>query len=159
LEIRKNGIWEIEDDIPCGRSYDTFGVLAGVRNYVNTLPMAEPRGIPDDASRKIKKESDSTYYHSHSWLDVNDFLKHDWGYKSLDSRRSTIEKVTGREVAKSSYSAMWGTQVDKYDYVCLERTAMENLSKRWFEYFCKMIELAIIYNGLENVRIVFWFDN
>lgn len=37
------------------RNYSLFAMLAGVRNYDGVKPIAEPRGVPDDASEAFVK--------------------------------------------------------------------------------------------------------
>lgn len=51
-----------------GRDYTMFGVLAGVRYMVE--PIAQPRGIPQNASYGVRVdwESDSEWCHTPSWL-------------------------------------------------------------------------------------------
>src|SRR4051794_16548380 len=88
--------WETEDGYDCpsipykkrfysGRNYDLFGILADVRNGrgfagVKTgdgfVPIAEPRGLPDDASPKIKADCDrwGVDGHSHSYLSLSELL-------------------------------------------------------------------------------------
>lgn len=161
LEVRnQDGIWKIKDKIPDGRNYDWFGVLAGVRNYVNTIPIAEPRGVPIDASVKVMKKI--AYWdmdgHSHSWLTLKDFSEHDWESASIDGRMSTVDRKTGKEVGKASYSARWGSEPDLYKYEHLPRVAKDLISNSWRKFLDKM-ELIATKRGLENVRIVFWFDN
>lgn len=36
------------------RNYQVFALLANVRNYGNVVPLAMPRGVPDDSSREWK---------------------------------------------------------------------------------------------------------
>lgn len=78
------------------RSYDTFAMLANVRNGygfagVRTgggfVPISEPRGIPDNASDEVKSESEQWGCdgHSHSWLLVEEVLDYD-----LDGQHTTV---------------------------------------------------------------------
>ena len=53
-----------------GRSYSWFGILAGVRDR-NTNPIAEHRGLPDDASEEAKEYLRSDY-HSHTWCTLEE---------------------------------------------------------------------------------------
>ncbi|MCK4827413.1 hypothetical protein KA005_67400 [bacterium] len=161
LEVRnRDGIWKVKDKIPGDRNYDWFGVLAGVRNYVNTIPIAESRGVPIDASIKARKRIDSWDMdgHSHSWLTLKDFSEHDWESVSIDGRMSTIDRKTGKEVGKASYNARWGSEPDLYKYEHLPRVARDLMSDSWRKFLDKM-EIIATKRGLENVRIVFWFDN
>ena len=68
-----------------GRNYDLFAILADVRNghgFAGCVtgerfnPISEPKGLPDDVSKKIKKESDKWDGdgHSHSYFTVKELL-------------------------------------------------------------------------------------
>jgi hypothetical protein len=72
-----------------GRNYDLFAVLADVRNGygfagVDTgdgfKPIRKPKGLPKDASREVRAESESWGIdgHSHSWFTVAELLAYDW---------------------------------------------------------------------------------
>lgn len=160
LEIRnQDEVWEAKDRIPDDRDYDWFGILAGVRNYTNTRPIAEPRGIPFGVSDEVKEKIDSWGMdgHSHSWLTYKDISEHDWDYASVDGRKSTIDRKTGEELGKASFSSRWDTQLDKFEYKHLPRIAKDLVSESWKLFLNNMALLAVRY-GSENVRIVFWFD-
>ena len=89
VEIKVNGKWEMLGDVfetydrlPTrhpydGRCYSLFALLAGVRGR-DILPIAEPKGIPDDASidyfEECKKwEGDG---HSHSYLTLKEIIEY-----------------------------------------------------------------------------------
>jgi len=57
-----------------GRNYDLFAVLAGVRNYAEIRPIAEPKGVPEDSCIEIRTISDEANGdgHSHSWLTLRE---------------------------------------------------------------------------------------
>lgn len=69
------------------RSYDTFAILANVRNGrgfadVDTgdgfIPICEPRGLPDDMSPELVGEAERCLEHTPSWLTVAELLAYDW---------------------------------------------------------------------------------
>jgi hypothetical protein len=71
------------------RNYSLFGMLANVRNGVGfagvdtgeaLVPIAEPRGLPDDVSSIIRENSDhwGGDGHSHSHLTVKELMEYDW---------------------------------------------------------------------------------
>lgn len=74
--------WETVDQIDEDRSYAVFAALAGVRNYEDLKPIAEPRGLPDD----FKLDDDEHVFedmegnlrrvwigdHSYSWLSIDE---------------------------------------------------------------------------------------
>lgn len=63
-----------------GRNYALFALLADVRNYHNFKPLADPRGIPANASREYREWA--TRWggdgHSHSYLTLKELLDFDW---------------------------------------------------------------------------------
>lgn len=82
VEKRVGGVWvditEKEDDP--GRSYLLFACLAGVRNSHDVTPVAEPRGIPSDASPAVHEHVAAwgDDLHSKSWLTLAELLTYDW---------------------------------------------------------------------------------
>jgi hypothetical protein len=69
------------------RNYDTFAILANVRNGhgfagVDTgdgfVPIAEPRGLPDDLSPELKAEADAYLEHTPTWLLLKELMDYDW---------------------------------------------------------------------------------
>lgn len=63
------------------RNYSVFAALANVRNYNDAItPIAEPRGIPEDASEETKARHGrwGVDAHSASWLSLGEVLEHDW---------------------------------------------------------------------------------
>ena len=91
---------EFEEHPTDARSYDWFAILADVRNGrgfagVRTGEgfdvIAEPRGVPKDATKKWKKEVKNwgCDMHSQSYLSVEDFDNFDWSQKT--SKWGTIQ--------------------------------------------------------------------
>lgn len=161
LEVKESGKWRCEKEVPDGRSYDWFGILAGVRNYVNAIPISEPRGIPNSLSKKVMEEIDDWQFdgHSHSWLTSKDFENYDWKQTFIDGRISTIEKATGKELSKAVYTNPKFLDKERFELKSgLKRVAEELIPHFWVKFIAEMKELSKTY-GDENVRIIFWFDN
>lgn len=160
LEVKEEGKWKFIEEIPNVRSYDMFGILAGVRNYVNAMPISEPRGCPEDISDGTNKKLEHWDFdgHSHSWLTYRDFLVYDWSQVFKDGRISTIDKATGKEMSKASYTYLQDHPNPKYVLDYLDRLAEDLIPESWEKFLRKMGKLAFKY-GSRNVRIVFWFDN
>ena len=91
VEVRQaDGSWKIhEGSFIDNRNYDLFAILANVRNGfgfagVTTgagfVPMAEPRGVPEDASPEYRAEAEQWDGdgHSHSYFTVAEMLAYDW---------------------------------------------------------------------------------
>lgn len=58
------------------RNYDLFALLAGVRNYDEIVPVAEPRGIPKDSSFDTVMEY--TGGMGHNWREIEWVMDYDW---------------------------------------------------------------------------------
>ncbi len=135
VEIKRNDKWKLSDvEIPEDRSYDTFAILAGVRNYVNAIPISEPKGLPEDLSEESKNDDNIQHLeywqegdgHSFSWLTLKEILDYNWEQEFADSR--------------NDYKL-----VKAKDAICNSWTC--------FITYLKTVELEP-----ENIRIVFWFD-
>lgn len=128
------------------RSYDYFGVLAGVRNYAANPPICEPRGLPPDVSEGVQQEADNWDCdgHTHSWFLVSELLAFDWN-KPVEDRRvtrqispnytdggCTCEPGEGR---MTTYREMFGVS---------RLAALQELSEA---------------NPGQKLRLVFWFDS
>jgi hypothetical protein len=63
------------------RSYWLFAALANVRNRTDMIPIAEPRGIPEDASKEyIKIANNDLDDHSHSYHTLKQLKEYDCEY-------------------------------------------------------------------------------
>lgn len=82
-----------ESPFHIGRNYDLFAMLAGVRNGrgfagcktgEGFVPIAEPKGVPEDASPGYAWEAErwDCDGHSHSWLTVAELLAYDWDQRT-----------------------------------------------------------------------------
>lgn len=66
--------WKHYDvDCPETRNYGVFGILAGARSDIP--PLFPPRGVPEDATWKTRKEylDDCGDFHTASWLSTTEF--------------------------------------------------------------------------------------
>jgi hypothetical protein len=107
------------------RNYRLFAFLADVRNGrgfagVDTgnrvTPIAEPRGVPDDASDEWKKEVEQwgQDFHSASWFTLAELKAADWDQKTIErgiiDEKAYLEiKATGFSSTPTSYSGgVWG---------------------------------------------------
>ncbi len=78
-----------------GRCYVLFGILAGVRNY-DVVPIAEPRGIPEDLPLYNGESERYLGDHSYSWLGLREMLYYDWSQQ--------LEGESYRELVGSFYT-------------------------------------------------------
>jgi hypothetical protein len=103
-----------DDEIFYKRNYSLFALLAGVRNYSGVIPLARPRGIPQDVSTQVGALA-SQYGddgHNHSWLGLND----------IESALSDM-LITGRnELVFSDLEAIRsGLEQRRVSFGCLSR--------------------------------------
>lgn len=160
LEVKENEEWKRICEIPDDRNYDWFGIIAGVRNYVNATPISHPKGIPLKVSKETRKllESWDLDGHSHSYLTLAEIEAYDWEQIFHDGRISTVEKATGEEWSKASYTSPNFINRERFELKYLDRVAKDLISPTWKKFLNKMRRLSKKY-GKENVRIVFFFDN
>lgn len=160
VEIKRGKSWQSVHEVPNDRSYDMFGILADVRNYIDLKPIAHPRGLDvEDLSFWAKMDYDkwSSDAHSASWLNWSDIENYDWDQKSIDGRVSIVNKETGEEKLKASLINP-DLLKDDEEFRHIERIAKEIVPLKWQGLF-KEMEFYATELGEENVRIVFWFDN
>ena len=74
-----------------GRNYELFAVLADVRNYSHVPYIEEPRGFPDDACRRTRRDYMEWGYDSHSpsWFTLKELIDY------RKSAASTIKRSIG----------------------------------------------------------------
>jgi hypothetical protein len=121
------------------RSYHLFGWLAGVRNYSQVPPIAEPRGLPADVSREVEKESNDLDWHSRSWLSADELLAFDYD-ATFEDRRVTVSGDGGHTAEPG------GGEMTTY---------REFLGPNYFADLTRLAELE----KDAPTRVVFWFDN
>lgn len=168
-----------------GRSYDTFGMLFGVRNYANFEPVAPQRGIPEEGSERLDdrlgyyREKDligAVDCHSHTYLTLKELNEIDWEEttekedcrirvynednellkKFLSSTILSDEEVQRIEDGEEVVKEVGDGEVRKYRREKMKRT--EALSGAW-EKLIEQMEMFGETYGEENVRLVVWFDN
>lgn len=133
VEVKNNGIWENINFEPFDwRSYNMYALLADVRNDGSIKPMFEPRGLPNDVSLDIYEEHKEWGYdaHSSSYLTLRELTEYDYSEPHINQDDDLI------------------TEDDIY-------TPIKFLNERYFNDIEKMKE----YGDLDDVRVVFWFDN
>lgn len=131
--------WECKQ-LYSGRDYQLFAVLAGVRNYMGIMPIAQPRGVPTDLDARTSWEMDMAD-HSCSWFTLKELIAVDWDREftvtfddeyDLENRRQIQKTVT------TSYRKMAGEEFME---------TLDALRRR-----------TILYDP-NDVRAVFGFDN
>ena len=138
MEIKTGGIWYHLSPVDLQRNYATFSRMAGVRNSQGIVPISEPKGLPVDIAVVTKMHSDAyaEYGHSHSWLGFDEMTQ----LLAFWSKRK--EKPWGEfELDSSRKHNDFGVWLFGYGIGSFGQYPEEYPDR------------------LEDVRIVFWFDN
>lgn len=150
-------------DIYDGRSYEMFGVLAGVRS-VSSHQIDEPRGLPDDVHWLTKKlfDEEENWIHSTSWLYAEELF--DW---KKDRKREWKKAKKGKKVRKDGwdeYVLLNGeSEDDEFSDIFYNESHILDYLIRQVKH--KMCEDLYIFDDDDyekygkNFRIVFWFDS
>lgn len=122
-------------------SYALFAWLAGVRNYGEVTPLAEPRGLPD-VSRRVAEEVEiwEGDGHSYSWFTVAELLAVDYDSTQVNDRR----------IERNGDGGVTGTPGEG-----TVMTLRQYLGPGYFE----RLDLLARLGKPDAVRVVFWFDN
>jgi len=147
-----------------GRNYNLFGVLAGVRGGYEICP---PRGLPDDVSDIVKKNSDrwDSDGHSHSYFTLAE-LKEYYKNNSHTSHNGFINKRQIKEldedgVTPYSWSEWSGPNLQYREWKedSSLKPLVESLDKRMRDEFWVQEEVEDTSKEDSKIRVVFWFDN
>lgn len=169
VEVKKDGKWgsadhwEVDTDydppafkVPYvkrfydGRNYNLFSILADVRNGrgfagVKTgdgfVPIAAPKGIPEDVSERVAAEAEAWDGdgHSHSWLTLREIFEYDWtqvtklrGFVNALEFRAWFHHRRERGEGPESYCGGVGghsVEVVSYDEMVTRIKAIEDREK------------------------------
>lgn len=149
----------------CGRNYNLFAALAGVRNYHQIVPMADPRGWPDDLSSPLRdgwpkgaggKESERRPWandpdlHTPSYFTLEEMLLFDYSRACGTAARLLKKPVWDEDRAFKHF-----TTKRKYSV-----TYREYMGDRYFEDV-EVLRRWADGKGIDPswVRVVFAFDN
>lgn len=121
--------------------YGLYGFLAGIRNYHDVPPIAQPRGLPADVSLFVRRQADDSDWHSRSYLTLAELEAFDYS-QMMEDRRYT--KQTGARSFDGGATCEEGQGV--------KITFREFLKEGYFKELDRLKSL-----GVE--RVVFWFDN
>jgi hypothetical protein len=126
VQIKRDKKWKTVTLDPVGspRCYNTFAMLAGVRNGDKIKPVAEPRGLPEDLGHEIDGDhkflvginseidvkdaylgDDSSFWlgdHSHSWLtlaEMKAYKKPEVIYDYWDDLIKELENIANENEA------------------------------------------------------------
>mgnify|MGYP006282672237 CR=1 FL=1 len=161
-----------------GRSYDTFGLLFGVRDYANFEPVAPRRGVPDNLSNRGQERigKDKSWCHSFSYVTLAELNQVDWEATAdeADSRIRVYDEEDELRFKAAGISSLSDEEEQKIrsgDEVVKEldngqtnKYRLEKMKKKdaLSGAWKRLIDLMESFgetHGEENVRLVVWFDN
>lgn len=136
VEIKINGQWELYNHPRIERNYILFARMANVRNYAEACvePIAEPRGLPIDISKMTRfcRDADGIDGHSDSWLSGEEVeALCEWFNNDTKDRLKKEWYSFEHEQIGYIFGSDWDVQKHQ-------------------QYYPK---------GVEDARLVFWFDN
>jgi|GEM_PF-1753100 len=160
-----------------GRNYNLFAALADVRNHGYIKPINQPKGIPEDASKEVKKELTEWELdaHSISYFTLQELLDSRSNYQEIINSGFITKEYAKLLDEKNIIPAEWSQDVYENgirggekgsNYVWREWTTKYDLLAPLIDGIINTLCLTFYYDGkkrvLENAvnfRIVFWFDN
>lgn len=135
VEVKINGKWEHYNHPYIGRNYELFCKMAGVRQYEDSPePISQPRGLPEDASVMTSFDSrhDGIDGHSHSWLSSTEAGQVQKWFEEQSPKGTLFHPPL--------FGYLFGNDIDSYVRHPKDGERLKEL-------------------GLEDARVVFWFDN
>ncbi len=154
--------WTSSGDPDIGRNYEMYAVLAGVRNYDDITPIAEPRGFPDEypeypsQAMSAMREEMGADAHSLSWLTLAEIKAFDTT-QEVDDGRLVTATADGRptEVCRSTTGAHMGAVGRRR----ILTWPGEDEPKRWLSLIDRMERCKWDGQSDDEIRLIFFFDN
>ncbi|MEU0271975.1 hypothetical protein [Streptomyces sp. NPDC006307] len=175
------------DHLKVPRNYDAFGCLFGVRDNGQFRPVAPVRGLPADASNRVREGQETTAGRSASWVGWSEIKRVDWdeesawhdayvheysrdprgGWQFLQRHYSTPQRfidlcgqpahLARRPDEHFPEGSQW---VDGDVLYRVERLRRRDAvpDDEWGPVWTVMRTLADLH-GDDNVRLVVWFDD
>jgi hypothetical protein len=147
------------------RNYDLFGILADVRGGGPSI--CGPKGLPDDVSPIVKKESErwEDDGHSHSYFTLAE-LKEYYKYNNDTPVNGFISVKQSEELDSGESKPEWWGEWSSPHKVYREwkqdsplKTLINNVYEKMRKEFWVRDEDENVSEFDEKIRIVFWFDN
>ena len=131
IEVKIKGKWCYYNELDIDRNYQLFEKMAGVRGELRNA-IDKPRGLPECINLMTKFKSDywDSDGHSHSWLNSKELAE--------------LDKWTKEQMMTETRQPVFG-------YL------FGNSFNDWFKYPDDLERIRSF--GLEDFRIIFWFDN
>ena len=135
------------------RAYDLFGCLFAVRNYANFKPIAEDRGIPDNASWDTKSRHGEEGYDAHSASFITLDEIHNICWEELAVKEDDRQHIVDEDGVTMSKFLDTNRPVKTVRKVLQRKDAKTDDFERLVRY------MEMLREDYEDVRLVVWFDN
>lgn len=132
VEIKHEGTWHLLGEVCIDRSYELFERMAGVRGDVD-LALVPPKGFPGDMAvvTRIERARWGRDAHTPSWFNAEEMQKIDEWVRS------------NRPGDRGLFVRSWDSTLYLFgNYIC--------------DWWLMPDERP---DGVEDIRLVFWFDN
>jgi hypothetical protein len=136
VEVRIGNVWHHYSVPRLGRNYDMFSLMANVRNSGNITPISPPKGLPPLLSQltafdALRWGPDG---HSHSWLSASEMKR--------------VEEYVLKEQFEGKYTEF---------YLWYMKCLGPIFGYTFGDFITYSEEIKEI--GIDDARLVFWFDN
>lgn len=175
IEVKEGGMWrgvlDVYKLLGGARCYEMIGSLFGIRNFGHFIPLAEKRGLPQDASKEVKEDLEHWAGRWATWLTYKEIKAIDWSergqkpclrfakYKIKEGRfhREDASDDELTEEEKELFHS--GKSIEKNGYLYLPEilTRRSVLSWEWLLLFNIMCLLSEKYDD-EEIRLVVFFE-
>jgi len=189
IEVRSHDRWKCAGTLypHVGRSYDTFGMLWGVRNNAAFNGAFPNRGFPEERSRKLKDKIEdwggeehvgAIDFHSPSYATVEELHALDWSVEAegRDSRYTVLDENKEPTGTKFGWARGWSDVIEENKDDLSNGEAVPNddgslyikqikltrrraLSGAWEWFIFDLLDSYAEHYGEKNTRLVVWFDN
>lgn len=150
------------------RNYWLFSILAGVRDYSGNKPIAEPKGMPEDCCDIIKAACEhwDGDGHSHSYFTLRELQ--DYADSHTKVKYSGMVSANAADLLDKGEAvpSTWCQATNSPGWVYreweVENTVLDRLIEKIRERAKEDLWLwtdESLDERLDEVRIVFWFDN
>jgi hypothetical protein len=150
----------------CAQEYELLSWLFGVKDHVDFEVLAPERGLPSDASSRVRREAkQKSYAGGHSWVTWKELKDVDWQEGYLVIEESPYEgheeywKEELERSAKEPEREDGKTWLEKgtvyYQYKFTRRHTIDRIGT----VILDVMEAIAKTCGDENVRFVAWFDD
>lgn len=148
--------------------YDLYAILANVRNYSGAEYISNPKGVPDDCNKYIKKDIEEWGVdgHSHSYLTLRELVEWQSKHTKVAQKGLISPKEAKKLDEEGVLPSMWCQGTSDKTWVWRkwyrEKKPLDpiiNEMKNRLADFGWLFTEEQINENMDKIRIVFWFDN